>query len=136
MTDMSAMFERLAAASEAAASGSVSPLPEPVSAEGASADGAVTATMAGGKLTSVRIDAHAMRRGNAEVGDAVVEAVNAAIEAHTQLTLAALNGPGTDFAKLSRELTEIGDQAQRSMNANLEAMREMLARATAQATGS
>lgn len=134
MTDLSSMFERLSAATGSSGGAASAYRPPEVTAEGASDDQSVIATMTGGRLMSVRIDAHTMRRGNAEVGDAVVQAVNAAIDEHNRLALEALAASGTDFAKLRSELSAIGEQAQRSMESNLSAMREMLDRATERAS--
>ena len=74
-----------------------------------------------------------MQRGNAEVADLVMTAVNAAIEAHATALMATLQASTTDFGKLRGELAQIGEQAQRSMESHLEAMRQMLDEATERA---
>lgn len=132
MSDVQGMFEQLSAAAGRA---SRTPFTPPhAEGEGTSDDGTVSARFAGGKLVELRIDAHTMRRGNAEVADLVVAAVNAAIEAHTAAMMTALQGADTDFGKLRAELAAIGDQAQRSMESQLGQMHEMLRQATQRAT--
>ena len=128
MSDVQGMFESL---SEAAGRATHSSFTVPTAeGEGTSEDGTVSARIAGGKLVELRIDAHTMRRGNAEVADLVVAAVNQAIEAHATALMATLQASTSDFGKLRTELAEIGEQAQRSMESHLEAMRQMLDEAT------
>jgi len=64
----------------------------------------------------------------------VIAAVNAAIEAHATALMSSLQASDTDFGKLRGELAQIGEQAQRSMESHLEAMRKMLDEATDRAT--
>ena len=132
MSDVQGMFESLSAAAGRVSQNAFT-VPS-AEGQGASEDGTVSAKVAGGKLTELRIDAHTMRRGNAEVADLVIAAVNAAIEAHATALMSSLQASDTDFGKLRGELAQIGEQAQRSMESHLEAMRQMLEEATDRAT--
>jgi len=134
MSDVQGMFEALSAAAGRASQGPLAGL-ESVQAdgEGSSEDGTVFARVSGGKLAELRIDAHTMRRGNAEVADLVIVAVNAAIEAHAAAMMAALSSSRTDFGRLQGELAAIGEQAQRTMEQHLETMRQMVDQATKRA---
>ena len=131
MSDVQGMFDSLSAAAGRVSQNSFT-VPTAEGA-GASEDGTVSARVAGGKLVELRIDAHTMQRGNAEVADLVMTAVNAAIEAHATALMATLQASTSDFGKLRAELAQIGEQAQRSMESHLEAMRQMLDEATERA---
>jgi hypothetical protein len=48
--------------------------------------------------------------------------------------MSSLQASDTDFGKLRGELAQIGEQAQRSMESHLKAMRQMLDEATDRAT--
>lgn len=130
MSDFDGILERLQAQARQAAT---TPVPAPeVTSEGASENEQVRVTIASGKVQSVAIDARAMRLTNAELGDLVVEAVNAAIEAQYTAVAAAMQDESTDFGQLNRNLDEIRSDANQTMAKYLDAMTEMLSRASGQ----
>jgi|GEM_PF-4009353 len=130
MSEFDAILERLQVQAQQAAATPVG-LPE-VTSEGASDNEQVRATVSSGKLQSVTIDPRAMRLTNAELADLVVEAVNAAIEAQNAAVTAAMQDESTDFGQLNRNLDEIRSDANQTMAKYLDAMTEMLGRASGQ----
>lgn len=103
-----------------------------VEAEGTSRDDLVTLTISGGEFTQARVDPRALRRSNAELGDLIIQAANAALRAHTEALTQAMQDSTTDFGSLQNDLTRIRDEAQDTMRKHMEAMQSMLAQAAGQ----
>lgn len=127
MSGFDHIFEELKA--QAAAAPPV--IPE-VAAEGRSPDDLITVRMGANQVTGVEVHPRAMRLTNAELGDHIAAAVNAAIADHTEKLVAGLQGADTDFGALQQNLERIQTQTQQSMQAYLGSMRDMLAQATRQ----
>lgn len=130
MTEFDPILQRL---QEQVANAQATPVDLPVaSAEGTSADEQIRVSVAAGKVEQITIDARSMRLTNVELAEKLVEAVNAAIDAHGAAIVAAMADDSTDFGQLNRGLDEIRADANQTMTKYLDAMTEMLGRASGQ----
>ena len=130
MTEFDPILQRL---QDQVANAQATPVDLPVaSAEGTSADEQVRVSVAAGKVEQITIDARSMRLTNVELAEKLVEAVNAAIDAHGAAIVAAMEDDSTDFGQLNRGLDEIRADANQTMTKYLDAMTEMLGRASGQ----
>lgn len=103
-------------------------LPQP-EVSGASEQDEVRVSLTGGRVTDVEIDVRAMRLSNAELGEKVADAMNAALQAHATAIADAMADQRTDFGKLREELTQMGQEAQRAMERYTAGMNDSLAQA-------
>src|SRR5580765_4503836 len=94
-------------------------------------DHRISVVMAGGQVSRIAIQAAAMRLSNVELAEYLVEAVNAAITAHSEAMVAATTDTRTDFGALQHDLRALSDSAQRSMSSYLGEMQAMLTRVEA-----
>ena len=100
---------------------------EPPAGHGQAADGMVTVTASGGRLTNVEISPKAMRLPSQELAEALTSAVNAAL-ADLESKYPALPVPPIDAAKLEAQLAEAHDQGLLAMRRYTDSIADSLAR--------
>ena len=102
-----------------------------VEAEGTSEDEQVRITVANGQVTDVSIDPRSLRKSSAELADDIKAATNAALQAHAQALMAAMQEQSTDPATLRTDLDGVRDQAVKSLSEYLDTMTAMMEAAAA-----
>ncbi|MFX4273203.1 hypothetical protein ACQBAR_00190 [Propionibacteriaceae bacterium Y1685] len=102
-------------------------LPE-VKGEGTGMDGKIRAVFERDKFTEIAIEARVMGKTNAELSDGILEAINGAIEDHTQKLTAAVeeSGEQTDFESLQADLRDIQAQSLTAMKSYTDSMFDAL----------
>lgn len=97
-----------------------------VEAEGASADEMVKVKVSGGQVSEVHIDPRSMRKSSVELGDDLVEAMNAALTAHADALMVAMQAEATDPASLNGDLQSIAGEATKTLTDYLDLMTQMM----------
>lgn len=101
-----------------------------VRGEGEARDGELRVVMQAGRFTEVTIDVRAMRLSNVELAEALLEAVNAASDAHAAaLAEAVREDAGTDFGALQADLRDIQTQSLTAMRTYTDSLFDALAQA-------
>lgn len=106
------------------------PLPQvevpTVEGEGLSEDQMVRVTVSGGQVSDIAIDPRSMRKSSVELADDLKEAMNAALVAHADALMVAMQADATDPSTLSTDLDAIAGEATRSLTEYLDLMTQMM----------
>ncbi len=97
-----------------------------VEAEGASVDGLVRVTVSAGQVGAVRIDPRSMRKSSVELADDLRVAMNAALAAHADALMRAMQGAQADPASLRTQLDDVAGEATKTLTDYLELMTRMM----------
>lgn len=97
-----------------------------VEAEGASEDDMVRVSVSGGQVSGIVIDPRSMRKSSVELADDLMEAMNAALRAHSDKLMVAMQAEAPDPATLRGQLDEVRDEATRTLGDYLELMTQMM----------
>lgn len=123
MNELEDILNRLGAELEA-------PLPTvevpTVEAEGTSEDDLVRVSVSGGQVSGIVIDPRSMRKSSVELADDLMEAMNAALKAHADKLMVAMQAEAPDPATLRGQLDEVRDEATKTLGDYLELMTQMM----------
>ncbi|AQP47830.1 hypothetical protein BW730_10320 [Tessaracoccus aquimaris] len=106
------------------------PLPQvevpTVEGEGLSEDQMVRVTVSGGQVSDIAIDPRSLRKSSVELADDLKEAMNAALVAHADALMVAMQADATDPSTLNTDLDAIAGEASRSLTEYLDLMTQMM----------
>lgn len=125
------IMEQLQAQVEQSAQGPAEVPAMDAEGRGTAADDRITVVLRGGKVDEIEIQPLALRLSNADLAEAVKDAVNAAIDDHNERLMAQLQSQQTDFGSLQRSLVEIQHEANRAMEAYAHGLNDALRKAAA-----
>ena len=130
-TDISALFDKLVEQANHTADKDDQTFEPaaPVVAEGTAFKERIRVRIENGKVTEFDLRPEAMRLTNADLGDHLVTAVNAALAAYQQAMTEAITDEQTDFGQLQSQLRDMQSESLRVIDKYTDAMGEMLRKA-------